>query len=58
MRTSTNMSRTFLNTQKENIHHNRPQTAAHPDAYENEEERKPGNFVDGRKFVKEFVSDI
>jgi len=44
MRTSTNMSRTFLNTQKENIHHNRPQTAAHPDAYENEEERKPVTF--------------
>jgi hypothetical protein len=36
------MSKTFLNSQKENMNHqNRPQTAAHPDSYETEE-RKPG----------------
>jgi len=44
LRTSTNMSKTFLNSQKENMNHqNRPQTAARPDSYETEE-RKPVTF--------------
>jgi len=44
MRTSASnmqMSRTFLNTQKENM---RPQTAAHSGAYEDTEDRKPVTF--------------